>query len=123
VPPGAQRDRVLALLHRAPGHEAEAEAALASLVARAAREHDTALAEVYAFRGMQDAAIAALTSAWTALQSRPGSPYDRHWDFQANLRVSPLLQPLHGDPRFQAVVQHEGFPSGDRHAATDRGSD
>jgi hypothetical protein len=72
---------------------------------------------------MHDAAIAALTSAWTAMQSRPRSPHDLQWDFRANLRVSPLLRPLHGDPRFQAVVQHEGFPSGDRYAATDRGSD
>lgn len=123
LPEGAQRDRVLALLHRAPGREAEADAALARLVARSTREHDTALAEAYAFRGMSDAAIASLASAWTALQSRPEVPYDLPWDFQARLRVSSLLRPLHRDPRYQALVQHQGFPSGDRYAVAERKND
>ncbi|HXV41168.1 MAG TPA: winged helix-turn-helix domain-containing protein, partial [Steroidobacteraceae bacterium] len=120
LPEGAQRDQVLALLHRAPGREAEAEAALGRLVARAAREHDTALAESYAYRGMHEAAIAATASAWAALQSRPEVPYDVHWDFQARLRISPLLRPLHGDPRYQAVMRHENFSSGDRYAAANK---
>jgi serine/threonine-protein kinase len=108
LPEGLLRDQALALLHRAAGRENQAQAALARLVARSEHEHDTALAEVHAFRGDSDAAMAALEAAWNGLRSTPGVLEDRLWDFQVRLRISPLLRSMHGSPRFQALLIQRG---------------
>ncbi len=104
--PTGKRDFGLALLHEAPGHRAEADAALSRLSARSARVSDIRLADVYAFRGMRDAAFAALKRAQEAI-SREGSATlerARAWDFHEELRVSPFLNPLRSDARWAALT-------------------
>ena len=59
----AGRDHGLALLYYAEGNQAEADAALERLVARSEQPVDIRLAEVYAFRGMNDQAFRTLRGA------------------------------------------------------------
>jgi serine/threonine-protein kinase len=56
-------------------------------------------AEIYAGLGDKDRAIAALEHAWSVRD--PGL---------FNVRVDPLLDPLRGDPRFEAIIRKMNFP-------------
>lgn len=105
----AVRDRVLALFHRVPGLEAEAQAALERLTANPARDLGVALAEAQAFRGDREAALASLARAWDTIEADRSLPVEHGRQFQINLRISPILRPLHGDPRFEALVA-ERYP-------------
>lgn len=57
-------------------------------------------AAIYAQLGAKDRAIAALERGWTFRD--PGL---------LGIRVDPLLDPLRGDPRFQAIVRQMNFPA------------
>ena len=107
LPEGVPRDQGLALLYRAPGHEAEADAALARLAARPVEPGDIVLGELYAFRGMKDKAIAALIDARDALGQSRDSPEHlriRLRSMQANMLLSPHLEALHEDPRWAGLT-------------------
>jgi TolB-like protein/DNA-binding winged helix-turn-helix (wHTH) protein/Flp pilus assembly protein TadD len=105
LPVGELQDYGLALLHLAPGRRAEADAALKRLEANA---RDTGakvrLAEVYAFRGMHDAAFAQLEETRDALAiQKDERPYLSSY-FQEGLRFSAFLKPLHDDPRWAKLM-------------------
>ena len=55
--------------------------------------------EIYAQLGNRDRALAALERAW---EIRDGG--------LLNLRMDPALDPLHGDPRFEAIIKRMNFP-------------
>jgi len=104
--PGPAREQGLALVHHALGRTAEADAALARLTARSATADPFRLAEVYAYRGDVDESF-----RWLEIAARPIGregrllPGARHlWEMQA----SPLLAPLHADPRWVAWVRGSG---------------
>lgn len=86
-PEGLQQDRFLAMAYFGLGREAEAETALASLIAAAGADAPAAVAEVFAFRGDADRAFMWLQRA----------PNDAYW-----VRYSPFLKALHDDPRWAA---------------------
>lgn len=56
--------------------------------------------EIYAQLGDKDRAIAALETAWAI---RDGG--------MMNIRMDPALDPLRGDPRFEAIIRRMNFPS------------
>jgi len=56
--------------------------------------------EIYAQLGEKDRAIAALERAWTI---RDGG--------LMNIRIDPMLDPLRGNPRFEAIVKRMNFPA------------
>ena len=56
--------------------------------------------EIYAQLGDKDRAIAALETAWAI---RDGG--------LMNIRMDPALDPLRGDPRFEAIIRRMNFPS------------
>jgi len=56
--------------------------------------------EIYAQLGEKDRAIAALERAWTI---RDGG--------LMNIRIDPALDPLRGDPRFEAIIKRMNFPA------------
>jgi TolB-like protein/DNA-binding winged helix-turn-helix (wHTH) protein/thioredoxin-like negative regulator of GroEL len=110
LPEGAFRDHGLALLFAAPGHEAEADAALARLRARRGRDimENIRLAEVYAFRGMNDAAVATLQSYRDAFDPGDEMLLSQIWWHRQEMSVSPFLAPLHGDPRWETLMAEPG---------------
>jgi tetratricopeptide (TPR) repeat protein len=57
-------------------------------------------AEIYAQRGDKEGAFAALNRAWAI-----------HDPGLTTLRVDPYLDPLRGDPRFQAMEKRLNFPA------------
>lgn len=104
---GVPRDHGLALLYQAPGHEADADAALARLAARPVEPGNTLLGELYAFRGMKDEAIAALIDARDALRKSRDSPEHtriRLHSMQEDMLRSPHLKALHDDPRWAELT-------------------
>lgn len=111
LPEGRERDRALALLHRVPGHRSEADTAFARLTASAPPEHDVALAEVFAYRGMRERALASLEAAWRAIQTDMPQRRWNFYRFQIDMRTSPLLKPLADDARVQAILAEREFPS------------
>ena len=110
LPEGAMRDFGLALLYRVPGHRADADAALKRLAAQPfdARGDGIQLAEVYAFRAMDEKALALLQETRTALERRQPQEPDPVWNFIEELRLSPFLRPLHTDPRWAALLTEPG---------------
>jgi tetratricopeptide (TPR) repeat protein len=103
IPPGPVRDQCIALIHRAPGQKAAADAALARLLAHANGANrdpaiDVAIAEVYAFRGDEDEAMKWVTRA---LQQQTG----RNWT-QEDVMQSPFLRALHADARWRVLLAH-----------------
>jgi tetratricopeptide (TPR) repeat protein len=111
-PEGKYRDHGLALLYLAPGGQAEADAALARLIARPddRDNYETdivdriKLAEVQTFRGMNDAALESLKEKRIALERNWGSESPVVWYFTLELKVSPFLKALHADPRWTALT-------------------
>lgn len=109
VPPGKYRDQAVALLHVAPEHRGEADAALERLEDHVpAAPQDTPentimdavrLAEIYAFRNERDRAFATLDARLEALRHE-GDHATYSWYLRHEARVAPFLKPLHADPRW-----------------------
>jgi hypothetical protein len=100
--PGPAREQGLALVYHALGRTAEADAALARLTALSATADPFRLAEVYAFRGEADESF-----RWLEIAARPIDREGRLLPGARDLwemRGSPLLAPLHADPRWAAWV-------------------
>jgi TolB-like protein/DNA-binding winged helix-turn-helix (wHTH) protein/Tfp pilus assembly protein PilF len=117
IPPGSERDYVLALLGRAPGRDAEAEAALGRLAsaAEAASGVNEAklrvqLAEIYVRRDRGDDALDSLLAYRRKLEADRDRPSRNQWTFQHDLRISPLLRPLQGDPRWAELTALPAAP-------------
>lgn len=105
LPAGNFHDQGAALLYEAPGRLAEADLALARLAAQPADTMDRIrLADVYAFRGMPEKAIALLQKERDRIEHEIDLRRPRIWDFQNELRVSFFLKPLHSDPRWTALM-------------------
>ncbi len=105
LPAGKYRDHGLALLYQLPGFLADADAALKRLAAEPGEIMDAVrLAEVYAFRGMNDDAFATLHKKKAELE------FDRTlgiaWvgRLQTEARISPFLKSLYADPRWTALI-------------------
>lgn len=105
VPEGNWRDFVLALMHRAPGRRIESDAALRRLAGAADGIDDRVhLAEAYAYREQDDAALDMLLDFRRRLdRERMQRPRDWRY-FQDALRMAPLLKTLHDDPRWAALT-------------------
>ena len=116
LPEGKHRDYGLALMYQAPGGRAEADAALARLVAQLDDDHsfDEAivdgirLAEVQAFRGMNDRALETLENKKSSLERYWGSESPVVWYFAHEAKVSPFLKTLHADPRWTTLTTLAG---------------
>jgi TolB-like protein/DNA-binding winged helix-turn-helix (wHTH) protein/Tfp pilus assembly protein PilF len=106
LPEGPSRDHVLALLYVAPGHRAEADAALERLSDRRGSEiiDNIRLAEVYALRGMNDAAISTLQDYRNAINPAGETIYSQIWWHQQEMSIAPFLAPLRVDPRWDALM-------------------
>src|SRR5688572_9310759 len=99
MPQGSPRDYALALLNRAPGRSAEADAALGRLAvaAEAASGVDEVelrvqLAEAHAVRGRHDEALESLLAFRRKLEADRDRPLREQWALQDELRLSPLLE-------------------------------
>ncbi len=84
----------LAMVYSALGRRAESDAALQSLEDRFARTDAFAIAEVHAYRGGIDAAFKWLDRAYR--QRDAG---------MTSIKADPLLRNLHGDRRFQKLLE------------------
>jgi tetratricopeptide (TPR) repeat protein len=103
------RLRGLALIYSASGRRTESNAALNVLEESFAASIPYGIAEVHAYRGEADDAFRWLDRA-----------FREHDEGMIGLTTDPLLRGLHGDPRFQALLDRMGLtgqqPSGaDRH--------
>ena len=100
----AGREHGLALLYFAQGRHADADAALGRLVGQSKAPVDIRLAEVYAFRGMNDRAFESLQGLQDAVDRNAATEASQLWSWQVELRVSPLMTPLHDDARWRALL-------------------
>ncbi|MEX2148639.1 MAG: winged helix-turn-helix domain-containing protein [Steroidobacteraceae bacterium] len=107
LPVGEPRDFGMALLHRQPGYEAQADAALQRLAALPVNVENIQLAELYASRGMNEEAIVSLRAVRDALSS---SAESRYWSLaqayilRNEMLKSPYLKPLRSDPRWAELM-------------------
>jgi tetratricopeptide (TPR) repeat protein len=109
LPPGKYRDHGLALLYRLPGFLADADAALKRLVAEPGEIMDSVrLAEVYAFRGMNDEAFATLQEKKAELELDRDLGTAWVGRLQTEAGVSPFLKSLQADPRWTALIDEPG---------------
>ena len=92
--PESWRFYALAIVHRAAGRGAEADAALNELIARHAADAAFQIAVVYAAGGDMDIAFQWLERAY--IQRDPGL---------SDLKGISLLRPLHADPRWSALLR------------------
>jgi TolB-like protein/DNA-binding winged helix-turn-helix (wHTH) protein/Tfp pilus assembly protein PilF len=104
LPVGAERDHGQGLLAYATGDFAQADALLARLIAESEQTPDIPLAELYAFRGMTEAAFDELDSIRGAVKRDEPRMASQLWSWQVEVRVSPFLRPLHTDPRWAGLV-------------------
>ena len=105
LPNGKGRDYMLALLHDAPGRTADADAALKRLAANSPEILDRVrLAEIHAFRGMNDAALDSLMELQAELERNQALRPREPWYYQDEIRTSALLMPLHTDPRWTELT-------------------
>lgn len=110
MPAGTVRDNCVALTYRAPGQRAAADAALARLEARADvpvpdAELAIAIAEVYAYRGDNAAAL-----KWADRALLPTDPKDaREWT-REEMVLSPFLRVLHADARWSTLLATADAP-------------
>ena len=107
LPEGYLKDQCLALVHYAKGETLPAGAALERLIAvgeqpRTDVEVKLLVGEVYAYRGMSDEAFKWLNLV--SRQTRDERAIRPAWWIQEELPLSPFLQPLHGDPRWQSLL-------------------
>ncbi len=109
IPPGTYRDHAVALLHAVPEHRAEADAALLRLVATTESIGDSVrLAETYAYRGMNDEALATLEERLVELRGDVETQDMSTWSLRFESRLSPFLKPLHADPRWARFLAQDG---------------
>jgi tetratricopeptide (TPR) repeat protein len=114
LPAGPARDQAEAMLAFHAGDDTAADAALTRLLESTDPTSAVNLVSVYAFRNEADEAFRQLESAVEYLLT-PGSEAADHLN---ELRSSPFLRPLHGDPRWAAWLEetrkrlHD--PHGDR---------
>jgi adenylate cyclase len=111
LPEGEPLDNGLAMLYAAEGRKAEADAVLAHLAAESTAAVDVRLAEAYAFRGMTEEAFSSLQGLLEAIERDEPAYASQVWSWQVELRVSPFLKPLHGDPRWKALLYEPGAVS------------
>jgi len=97
-PPGEDRNEGLAMIGRAVGRNADAEAALHALSSMTSLENGVRQAEVRAFRGEFDEAFRALDLVHASTARDSWSSPDSVWVWQINF--SPFLRPLRADPRW-----------------------
>ena len=83
-----------AIAYYALGREKESDGALRELIAKYHAVDPYLIAEIYAFRGQPDQAFDWLDRA-----------YVQHDDNLINTRIDPLLNSLHNDPRFGALLK------------------
>jgi TolB-like protein/Tfp pilus assembly protein PilF len=109
LPAGPFKNFALALQHQAPGRQREADAALQALRSQATGSRlSIRLAEIYASRGMEDAAIETLAQHRAALErGRPSNRYQL-LHFLEDVNGSFMLGPLHDDPRWSLVAARPG---------------
>ncbi len=109
LPAGKYRDHGLALLYQAPGYLEDADAALDRLATEPGEITDSVrLAEVYAFRGMNDDAFATLQEQKADLELDRDSGIAWVEYLQTEARVSPFLKALHSDPRWTVFIAKPG---------------
>ncbi len=109
LPSGNDQDYALALLHRAPGRRAEADAALHRLAADPKDVDDVIyLAEVYADRGLKDEAFSLLEAHYRDLERDRAARPRARWYFQDEIRRSPFLLALRADPRWAELATIPG---------------
>jgi tetratricopeptide (TPR) repeat protein len=101
-PEGPMRDAALAMIHDALGNDAAAEAALQRLIAGGGSVAARLAADVYARRGRLDEAFQWLQKGLQQARARPGNLVEPVWVF--DVRLSPFLVPLHGDPRWERLM-------------------
>ena len=89
----------LAIVHKAAGRSSESDRSLAELIERFGTDGAYQIAEVHSMRGETDEAFAWLEKAID--QRDPG---------RVQAKVSPLLKPLHDDPRWLPLLKKIGFP-------------
>jgi TolB-like protein/Flp pilus assembly protein TadD len=96
--PESWRFYALAIIHHAAGRRAEADAALNELIAKHAEDAAFQIGVVYAARAKMDLAFQWLERAY--VQRDPGL---------SDLKSISLLRPLHGDPRWAALLRKMGL--------------
>ncbi len=112
MPEGAHRDFALALIDEPHDRRAQADAALERLAARPPVMEEAYLPEVYAHRGMNDAAFEAIRQMRDAIGSKAIHDFEQNYEFRQALYLSPLLIPLHDDPRWKEIIAGLKLPSG-----------
>ncbi len=112
MPEGAHRDFALALIDEPHDRRAQADAALERLAARPPVMEEAYLPEVYAHRGMNDAAFEAIRQMRDAIGSKAIHDFEQNYELRQALYLSPLLIPLHDDPRWKEVIAGLKLPSG-----------
>jgi TolB-like protein/cytochrome c-type biogenesis protein CcmH/NrfG len=94
----SQREPCAALALHALGHKKDADAALQAFVDKYANDQPSFTADIYAFRGDADAAFAWLNRAVTSKDPNVSGAL-----------TDPLLDSLHGDPRWIPFLRTIGF--------------
>jgi TolB-like protein/DNA-binding winged helix-turn-helix (wHTH) protein/Tfp pilus assembly protein PilF len=109
MPVGPARDQAEAMLAFHVGDDTAADAALARLRASADPSTAANLAYIHAFRDEADEAFRRLESVLEYhLTLRPEDKNWLYWTRLTDLRSSPFLRPLHGDPRWAAWLKATG---------------
>ncbi len=109
IPPGKYQDHAIALLYAVPERQAEADAALLRLAAATETIPDSVrLAETYAYRGMNDAALATLEGRLVELRGDAATKDQKTHYLRFESRLSPFLKPLHADSRWAKFMAQDG---------------
>jgi tetratricopeptide (TPR) repeat protein len=96
----ALRDAGVALAQYSLGHPQQSQAALEALIREHSADEPYTIATVFAWRGERDKAFEWLDRA-----------YSRHHTYISRVKVDPLLDGLHADPRFGILLRKMGFQS------------
>jgi TolB-like protein/DNA-binding winged helix-turn-helix (wHTH) protein/Tfp pilus assembly protein PilF len=105
LPAGMLRDAGEALLLRNPAMSARAKAALERLRGVPRDTQGTILlAEALAFQGRHEEAFAVLREANERVQKDEANLPRMAWYLRDEMRLAPLLKPLHADPRWAALT-------------------
>jgi TolB-like protein/DNA-binding winged helix-turn-helix (wHTH) protein len=96
----ALRIRMQAMAYHALGREKESDAALRELIEKLHSSAAFSIASVYAFRNQHNEAFQWLDRA-----------YAQHDTGLITTKVEPLLNNLHGDPRYTALLKKLNFPN------------
>ena len=103
MPPGLKRDSVLALLEGQPDLQGAAAEAMSRLQSDESIDAAVWFAEAQAWRGNFDAAFESLGLARARFEAAESAiPY---YQPIVETRISPFLEPLHGDPRWVAWLE------------------